>query len=79
MAYALDGAGAVGQTAGMDPMVTVEISCPYCGETLELLIDRTAGPQAYVEDCQVCCRPMDIRVTFDRSGLPVVDSRREDD
>jgi len=37
---------------------TVASSCPYCGEPVELLIDCSAGPQRYVEDCQVCCRPM---------------------
>ena len=42
------------------------ISCPYCGETIEILIDISAGGQSYVEDCQVCCRPMNL--IFDVAG-----------
>lgn len=42
----------------------VETSCPACGEDVTLLIDETAGRrQTYVEDCWVCCRPMQVRVT----------------
>jgi hypothetical protein len=43
-----------------------EACCPYCGEPVSLLIDRSGGRvQSYVEDCAVCCRPMDVRVTLD--------------
>lgn len=63
----------------MDPQRIVEISCPYCGEPLELLIDCLAGAQRYVEDCQVCCRPMEVSVSIDRDGVPTVDARHEDD
>lgn len=36
--------------------------CPYCGEPIELLIEAEAGDQHYVEDCQVCCRPIHVHV-----------------
>ena len=36
--------------------------CPYCGEVIELLVDPSAGPQRYTEDCEVCCRPMVVCV-----------------
>ncbi|WP_263147610.1 CPXCG motif-containing cysteine-rich protein [Pseudomonas sp. RIT-PI-AD] len=32
--------------------------CPYCGEPVETLLDLSAGDQQYIEDCQVCCRPI---------------------
>lgn len=38
---------------------TCAVSCPYCGEPLELLVDVSAGGQTYVEDCAVCCRPIE--------------------
>ncbi len=38
----------------------VPVQCPYCGEAIELLVDASAGPAAYVEDCPVCCRPMQV-------------------
>lgn len=40
----------------------VAANCPYCGEPIELLVDETAGSAAYVEDCSVCCRPMQVAV-----------------
>ena len=39
------------------------ISCPYCGEPIEIVVDLSVEQQDYVEDCSVCCRPMVISVT----------------
>lgn len=36
--------------------------CPYCGEPVQLLVDKSAGTQRYVEDCQVCCQPMVVLI-----------------
>ena len=39
------------------------VGCPFCGESIPLEIDTSGGrEQSYVEDCSVCCRPMEIRV-----------------
>ena len=44
----------------------VSVDCPYCGESLELWIDETGGSsQKYVEDCAVCCKPMEVFVTVE--------------
>ena len=58
---------------------SVEINCPYCGEIVELLVDCSAGPQVYVEDCHVCCRPMEVRAAIGSDGTPTLEVRREDD
>lgn len=63
----------------MEPQQTVDITCPYCGEEVRIVIDCTAGSQQYVEDCQVCCRPITIRVRIGAVGYPAVDALREDD
>lgn len=55
----------------------VAASCPYCGEPVQLLVDGSAGAQAYVEDCQVCCRPMVVDVIS--VAPPAVRLRHEDD
>jgi hypothetical protein len=34
------------------------ISCPYCGEFIDVLIDAEDIDQQYIEDCQVCCQPI---------------------
>ena len=57
----------------------VEVDCPYCGETLELMIYCSVADQDYVEDCQVCCRPMNIHVEVGDDGEPVVEASQEDD
>ena len=36
------------------------IDCPFCGEKLTVLIDLSVESQSYIEDCQVCCRPMQL-------------------
>jgi hypothetical protein len=44
-------------------------ACPYCGEEVEILLDPGGGSiQEYVEDCEVCCRPCQVRVSLDASG-----------
>jgi hypothetical protein len=40
--------------------VGAEITCPYCWESIEILIDLSVESQRYVEDCHVCCRPIII-------------------
>ena len=57
----------------------VDIHCPYCGETIAVAVDDSAGEQAYIEDCQVCCRPIEIAVAFDRDGMPTIIARGGDD
>ena len=39
---------------------TRSIDCPYCGEPLEVEVEPAEMPQRYVEDCQVCCRPIEL-------------------
>lgn len=55
------------------------ISCPYCGETITVLIDDSVPEQSYVEDCQVCCRPIGLEVSVDRDGDVIVSARSENE
>lgn len=55
------------------------IVCPYCGEVITILLDSPAEEQQYIEDCQVCCRPMDIRVNLSADGYYQVEARSEND
>ena len=61
--------------------MNADITCPYCGEPFTLWVDETAGrSQRYVEDCAVCCQPIDVCVAVDGGeGRIVVDVRRSDD
>ena len=49
-------------------LLSREVSCPYCGETIELLIDDSVSEADYYEDCQVCCRPIRIQASIDFDG-----------
>lgn len=55
------------------------IHCPYCGEPLELAIDASAGEADYIEDCQVCCRPISVSLRLDEEGEAEVHVRAEND
>ena len=54
-------------------MLPVEsIHCPYCGEPIDVVIDDSIDHQQYIEDCWVCCRPINIEVMVDPdSGISV--------
>ena len=44
------------------------ISCPYCGEEFETTIDASAGDQSYIEDCYVCCQPIEFSIQVDANN-----------
>ncbi len=44
------------------------VGCPFCGESQTITLDLSAGGQSYVEDCQVCCQPMQISFEVDDGG-----------
>lgn len=44
-------------------LVEKNVYCPYCGELISVLIDDSVPQQDYIEDCQVCCRPIFLNVT----------------
>lgn len=57
----------------MNQLIEKDISCPYCGEAITVLIDGSVPHQEYIEDCQVCCRPIefDVKVNYDGVNLAV--------
>ena len=46
----------------------VRVSCPCCGEQIDLLIDTSLEQQEYIEDCAVCCRPITVSVSLPFGG-----------
>jgi len=63
----------------MAELTEAAISCPYCGEIIIVLVDGSLPEQQYVEDCEVCCRPIVISVIVDQQGDVVIGGRAEND
>jgi transcription elongation factor Elf1 len=61
-----------------EALLEQQLNCPYCGESLVLLLDVSAGEQAYVEDCAVCCRPIECHLVRRDDGWSL-EVRRDDE
>ena len=53
--------------------------CPYCCENISMMLDPSAQTQQYVEDCEVCCRPIKINFSINHGFLKSFDAYRTDD
>lgn len=56
----------------MESLTQETVYCPYCGESIEVLIDQEEVGQRYIEDCQVCCKPITFAVFEDSAGSLLV-------
>ncbi|EON91421.1 hypothetical protein MARLIPOL_13284 [Marinobacter lipolyticus SM19] len=61
----------------MSALDSVLIQCPYCWETLEISVDPSVREQEYVEDCQVCCQPILLKVIVGDDLTPTVEAQAE--
>jgi hypothetical protein len=67
--YGLEPVFEPGAEAGSDALEGfVDVACPYCNEPITVRVDLSAGAQAYVEDCQVCCQPMSMSIRINEDG-----------
>ena len=44
-------------------------ACPYCNAPISMLLDPSVPRQTYVEDCEVCCNPIEVTVAFEEEEL----------
>ncbi|GAA4936191.1 hypothetical protein GCM10023314_05680 [Algibacter agarivorans] len=44
-------------------------TCPYCWETISVLLDSSVFKQSYIEDCEVCCNPIQVSTLFVNTEL----------
>ena len=56
--------------------IEAESICPWCMEGIPLLIDPSVDQQFYIEDCSVCCRPIQIRVSCEDGELISLEADR---
>jgi transcription elongation factor Elf1 len=50
--------------------------CPYCGERISMVLDISVKGQTYVEDCEVCCQPVEVRYTVKDDEIRQFEARR---
>ena len=55
------------------------VQCPYCWETIEIVIDPSESEQHYIEDCSVCCRPIQLQVSVTKKGKYKVKALSDDE
>ncbi len=49
--------------------------CPYCWEEITMLLDPSVNSQTYIEDCEICCNPIEIFVHFEQKELVEFEAR----
>jgi len=43
-------------------------TCPYCWEKISMVLDTSVRRQTYIEDCEVCCNPIEVDYVVDEEG-----------
>jgi len=44
-------------------------TCPYCGDEISMVLDVSVRSQTYVEDCEVCCNPIEVRYVIEDDAV----------
>ncbi|HEC58083.1 hypothetical protein LCGC14_1338940 [marine sediment metagenome] len=63
----------------MNGLIETVISCPYCGEQLDVIVEIIEESQEYIEDCQVCCRPITFDIITEFDGTYSISVRAENE
>jgi hypothetical protein len=50
-------------------IVPIQIECPHCGEPIDTTADTSQGNYTTIEDCEVCCAPMNIEITCEPGSV----------
>jgi hypothetical protein len=50
-------------------MIEHFFQCPYCWETISMLIDGSQKNQSYIEDCEVCCNPIRLNIRTENNDI----------
>ncbi len=53
--------------------------CPYCGQSISVIVDLSVSQQRYVEDCEICCQPIELSYCVENSRLDQFQALRADE
>jgi hypothetical protein len=51
-------------------------TCPYCWERISMILDSSEEESNYIEDCEVCCRPIELIFKFNEEYLVNFEARK---
>ncbi len=63
----------------MNEVESSAIQCPYCWQIFDITVDCSVEEQSYIEDCQVCCKPIDLTVKLNNGRQVEVITHHESD
>lgn len=43
--------------------------CPYCLAEISMLVDPSVSSQKYIEDCEVCCNPIEVQISIEKNEI----------
>ena len=52
-------------------------TCPYCWQRISMMLDTSVSNQTYVEDCEVCCNPILLRIKMHEGAVTDIEAFRE--
>jgi transcription elongation factor Elf1 len=55
--------------------VEYQFTCPYCGEEISMTLDLSVARQTYIEDCEVCCKPIEISFSVEDDEIADFNTR----
>jgi len=44
-------------------------TCPYCWQKISMLLDSSVSRQSFIEDCEICCNPIELHIEFTNNEL----------
>ena len=50
--------------------------CPYCFQRISFLVEELYGNQSYIEDCEVCCQPIEVSLIFEEESIQINEVKR---
>ena len=59
-------------------MIEYFFTCPHCWDEISMLIDTSISGQNYIEDCEICCNPIEINYTTLENEIAYFDAKSID-
>jgi Cysteine-rich CPXCG len=58
----------------MELLAEGTVLCPYCGESYTTMVDTSQSNHETIEDCPVCCRPIQLTVDCEPGEVFSIDA-----